>query len=124
MWQNMPTQKRRRVQQLDGSRTTLDELLECCLGIAFSAGLTQGGRIELICPLGNLGNNGLVIWEYAIDGSVQVQSGNRTHHDALVEGTPQLTLALLTGKMTLADAHLKGLRCEDDAKLLRRLGVK
>jgi DNA-binding HxlR family transcriptional regulator len=58
------------------------------------------------------------------DGSVRVQSGNAANPDARIEGTPQLILALLTGKASLADAQGKGLQYEGDVKVLRRFGAR
>jgi|SRR5579859_1580108 len=58
------------------------------------------------------------------DGSVRVQSGNAANQDARIEGTPQLILALLTGKASLADAQAKGLRYEGHVKVLRRFGAR
>lgn len=58
------------------------------------------------------------------DGSVHVQSGNAQDADARIEGAPQLILALLAGKVRLADARAKGLRYHGDIKLLRRFGAR
>jgi len=60
--------------------------------------------------------------ESAGDGSVRVQSGTAASPDARLAGAPRLILALLTGKVSLAQARSKGLRCEGDVKVLRRFG--
>jgi len=70
--------------------------------------------------LGMLAGDELVTLETVGDGSVQVRSGKPVDADARIEGTPQQILALLTGKLKLADAQAHGLCYEGDAKLLRR----
>jgi len=62
----------------------------------------------------------LVTLETVGDGSVRVQSGQAGDPDARIEGTPQQVLALLTGKLKLAEAQAHGLRYEGDVKVLRR----
>jgi DNA-binding HxlR family transcriptional regulator len=58
------------------------------------------------------------------DGSVRVQSGKAVSVDARIDGTPQQILALLSHKVSLADARAKGLQFHGDRKVLRRLGAK
>ena len=62
----------------------------------------------------------LVTVETVGDGSVRVESRRAPNPDAVIEGTPQQILALLTGKASLADAQAKGLRYEGDVKVVRR----
>lgn len=62
----------------------------------------------------------LVTVETVGDGSVRVESGRAPNPDAAIEGTPQQIIALLTGKVRLADAQAKGLRYEGDVKVMRR----
>jgi hypothetical protein len=58
------------------------------------------------------------------DGSVKVQSGNAASVDARIDGTPQQILALLSHKVSLAEARAAGLRFQGDRKVLRRLAAK
>jgi len=66
----------------------------------------------------------LVTLDTVGDGSVSVRSGKTGSANAQVEGTPQQILALLSHKVSLADARANGLRFDGDRKVLRRLAAK
>jgi DNA-binding HxlR family transcriptional regulator len=54
-------------------------------------------------------------------GSVGIRLGTHPAADLVLEGGPQLILALLTGQLTAAEVTELGLRISGDASLLRRV---
>ena len=58
------------------------------------------------------------------DGTVRTRLGIAPHPDAVLSGTPQLVVAVLTGKLGLADACAAGLKYEGDPEILRRVQPK
>lgn len=56
-----------------------------------------------------------------VGGAVRTRLGVAQHPDAVVSGTPRLVVAVLTGKLDLADARMAGLQYEGDPKTLRRV---
>ncbi len=56
-----------------------------------------------------------------IEGSVRARLGTTEHPDLILSGPPQLLLAVLLGRITVADARDQGLTYDGDPKLLRRL---
>jgi len=56
-----------------------------------------------------------------VDGGVRTRPGRAENPDAVLTGTPQLILGLLTGKLDLAAARAAGLRYDGDLKILRRV---
>jgi len=58
------------------------------------------------------------------NGMVRTRLGNAQHPDAVLSGTPQLVVAVLTGKLGLADARAAGLKYEGDPEILRRVQPK
>jgi DNA-binding HxlR family transcriptional regulator len=57
----------------------------------------------------------------AVNGTVRIQPGPVQHPDAVVNGTPQLVLALLSGKLSLAQARAAGLHYKGDPAILHRV---
>jgi DNA-binding HxlR family transcriptional regulator len=55
------------------------------------------------------------------DGSVHTRLGSAESPDLVLSGAPQSVIGLLTGRLTLADARARGLRCEGSLKVLQRL---
>ena len=60
----------------------------------------------------------------AAHGAVRTKLGVVPNPDAVMTGSPQLVLAVLTGKLGLADAQAAGLQYEGDPDTLRRLQPK
>jgi DNA-binding HxlR family transcriptional regulator len=56
-----------------------------------------------------------------IDGSVRTCPGPASDPDLILTGTPQLVVGLVTGRLDLATARARGLECQGDAGVLRRL---
>jgi DNA-binding HxlR family transcriptional regulator len=56
-----------------------------------------------------------------VDGAVEVRPGAARDPNAVLTGTPQLVLGLLTGKLSLAQARAAGLRYEGPPAALRRV---
>jgi len=70
--------------------------------------------IEVRC-----GNEPIVIETVA--GRVRARPGSARKPDMVLTGTPQLIVGVLTGRVTLADACNRGLKCEGNRDALRRL---
>lgn len=56
-----------------------------------------------------------------VDGTVRNRPGSAQDPDAVLVGTPQLIVGVLTGKLDLAEARAAGLRYDGDPKILRRV---
>ena len=54
-------------------------------------------------------------------GSVNTRPGSAPDADALLKGTPQAIVGVITGRVSLADACASGLRYDGDPAILRRL---
>jgi DNA-binding HxlR family transcriptional regulator len=65
------------------------------------------------------GDEPLVIETVA--GTARARAGTAEHPDAALAGPPQLVVAVLTGKVDLADARARGLRYDGDPETLRRV---
>jgi Predicted transcriptional regulators len=55
------------------------------------------------------------------DGTVRARPGAAAHPDAVVAGPPEVVIGLLVGRLSLAQARVRGLRYEGDPKILRRI---
>jgi DNA-binding HxlR family transcriptional regulator len=55
------------------------------------------------------------------DGTVSARAGTAAQPDAVVTGAPELVIGLLVGRLSLAQARVRGLRYEGDPNILRRL---
>jgi len=55
------------------------------------------------------------------DGGARIRPGAGEHPDAVLEGTPQLVLGVLSGRLDLAAARARGLRYEGDPETLSRI---
>lgn len=71
-------------------------------------------RIEL-----RTGDEPLVV--ETVDGAVRARIGRADRPDAVITGAPRAVLALLLGKLTVAQARRDGLRYEGMTSVLRRL---
>lgn len=56
-----------------------------------------------------------------IDGSLRVRPGPVEHPDLILNGTPKLVLGLLSGALSLAEAHTRGLDYQGDPGALDRV---
>ena len=56
------------------------------------------------------------------DGTIRVRPGSAERPDAVLGGSPDLIIALLTGRIDLATARSSGLEFEGDSAVLRRIG--
>ena len=56
-----------------------------------------------------------------VNGSVRARRGTCDRPDAVVSGRPQIVVAALTGRMTLAEARRRGLRVTGSVKALERI---
>jgi len=56
-----------------------------------------------------------------VDGGVRTRPGPAQTPDAVISGTPQLVVGVLTGKLGLADARAAGLSYEGDPEVLSRV---
>jgi DNA-binding HxlR family transcriptional regulator len=56
-----------------------------------------------------------------VNGAVRARPGTCEAPDAVVSGKPQVVVAALTGKLTLADARRRGLRVKGSVKALERV---
>jgi hypothetical protein len=56
------------------------------------------------------------------DGSVTARVGSVEAPDPRLEGPPQVILGLLVGKIGIAEARKKGVKCQGDRTVLRRFG--
>ena len=59
-----------------------------------------------------------------VDGTVRIRPGSAQHPDAVLTGTPQLIVGVVTGKLDLAGARAAGLQYDGDPETLRRLQPK
>ena len=73
-------------------------------------------RIEL-----RMGGEPLVI--ETVDGTVRARLGRAEEPDGVITGPPRVVLALLMGKLTLANARRDGVRYQGASSALRRLVV-
>lgn len=56
-----------------------------------------------------------------IDGAIRARMGRADRPDAVLTGSAQVVIAVLTGRLTLADACKRGLQYQGTAKTLRRI---
>ncbi len=56
-----------------------------------------------------------------VDGTVRTRPGSAEDPDAVLSGTPQLIVGVLTGKLDLAEARARGMRYDGDTEVLRRV---
>jgi hypothetical protein len=56
-----------------------------------------------------------------VDGAVRTRPGSAEDPDAVLTGTPQLIVGVLTGKLDLAEARARGLQYDGDPETLRRV---
>jgi DNA-binding HxlR family transcriptional regulator len=56
-----------------------------------------------------------------VEGTIQTRPGRAEQPDAVLTGTPQLIMAVLTGNLDLGDARARGLEYEGDPETLWRV---
>jgi DNA-binding HxlR family transcriptional regulator len=57
-------------------------------------------------------------------GAVRARIGSAEEPDLVLSAPPQVMIGLLSGKLALADARARGLKCEGDANALRRVQAR
>ena len=57
----------------------------------------------------------------AADGEIRVRPGRVERPDATLSGAPQTLLALLSGRLNVAQARRQGLQYSGDQRILERL---
>jgi DNA-binding HxlR family transcriptional regulator len=58
------------------------------------------------------------------DGAVRARPGTAEDADLVLSGTPNVVIGLVSGRLTLADAHARGLEYRGDPEALRRVQAR